>query len=292
MLCLGSLAAQDSSLSESDAFDRAARSGLNANQSPVPEDEKGISILSLLFQGGWFMIPLVALSILVVVVTIERFIALRKSRVVPDELIRGLAALGTQRGGFDPRDAYLITQQHPSSASRVVQTMLQKVGRPISEIESVVNDSSQREADRLHANVRWLTLAAAVSPLIGLLGTVWGMIQAFYDTTQLLPNQDKAEALAAGIYIALVTTLAGLMIAIPAAVFAHFFETRITRLFHTIDEFVFSLIPQIEKYEGQLRFSISDRPSGPGEEAAKPDPAAPASSTPENRPRKRAPVSP
>ena len=98
--------------------------------------------------------------------------------------------------------------------------------------------------------------------------------------------------LAEGIYVALVTTLAGLMIAIPAAVFAHFFETRITQLFHRIDEFVFSLIPQVERYEGQLRFSISDKPSVP--ETSAPPVAGPATGEAgDSRPpqRKRTPAS-
>ena len=59
---------------------------------------------------------------------------------------------------------------------------------------------------------------------MGLLGTVWGMIRAFHDTAQLAPGQNKADYLAEGIYVALVTTLAGLAVAIPAAIFSHYFE--------------------------------------------------------------------
>ena len=106
---------------------------------------------------------------------------------------------------------------------------------------------------RLHTNVRWLTLIAAIAPLIGLLGTVWGMIRAFFVTTQLTAGQNKADFLAEGIYVALVTTLGGLAVAIPAAIFAHYFEGRIERLFHEIDELLFSLLPQIERFEGRMR---------------------------------------
>lgn len=267
--------------SESDPFaQRADRPGVAPAVPVSPSHGEELNVLSLLTQGGIFMIPLSILSIMMIVVVVERGIAIRQSKVMPDDLIIELGALGTRRGGFDPRDAYLITQQHPSPASRVVQKLLQKVGRPISEIETVCTESSQREAERLHENVRWLILIAAVAPLIGLLGTVWGMIQAFHQTTELLPSQDKAEALAEGIYVALVTTLSGLLIAIPAAIFAHYFETRITNLFHKIDEFVFSLIPQVEKYEGQLRFNISESST-----------PAPPPTTDTSTPRKRAPAS-
>jgi biopolymer transport protein ExbB len=80
------------------------------------------------------------------------------------------------------------------------------------------------------------------------------MILAFYQTTLLNPGQDRATQLAQGIYVALVTTLAGLMVAIPSAVFAHFYETRIIGLFHEIDEMLFNMMPLVERYEGRVRF--------------------------------------
>ena len=214
-----------------------------------------LNLLNLLVQGGWFMIPLLALSMLVVTMTIERMIGLRRSKVLPPILVRELADLGRAEGGFDPRAAYRICQTFPSAGAKVIQALLTKVGRPQSEVEHSVADASQREAEKLHNNVRWLNMTAQISPLIGLLGTVWGMIQAFYDTTQLDPGRNKSEALAEGIYTALVTTLVGLIVAIPAAIAAHYFESKIIRLFHQIDEMSFNLFPQIERFEGKVRFN-------------------------------------
>jgi biopolymer transport protein ExbB len=133
--------------------------------------------------------------------------------------------------------------------------MLLKVGRPHSEVEHAVKEASDREAQRLYNNVRWLNLCAAVAPLFGLMGTVWGMIRAFHDTTQLLPGQNKADYLAEGIYLALVTTLAGLAVAIPSAILSHYFESRIVSLFHQVDELLFNLLPQVERFEGRVRFA-------------------------------------
>ncbi len=132
--------------------------------------------------------------------------------------------------------------------------MLLKVGRPHSEVEHTVAEASEREAERLYGLVRWLNLATTVTPMIGLLGTVWGMIEAFHRTTLLAPGQNKAQELATGIYIALVTTYGGLMVAIPSAILAHHFEGRIQKLFHQIDEMLYSLLPQIERFEGRVRF--------------------------------------
>ena len=236
-----------------------------ATPAPIHNEGDEINFFELLVKGGGFMIPLLFMSLIAVTFTIERLIGLRRSRVLPRELIGALGQLGSSSNGFDPRKAYKICQQHPSAASTVVRAMLLKVGRPHSEVEHTVQETSQREAERLYANVRWLNLAASVSPLIGLLGTVWGMIIAFHDLTILPPDQNKAEFLARGIYIALVTTLGGLMIAIPAATAAHFFEGRITNLFHQIDEMVFSILPQVERFEGRVRFG---RQSADGDEDA------------------------
>lgn len=231
-----------------------------AGAAPAPDIEATpavpqLDLLELLISGGGFMIPLVALSVAVVMITIERALVVRRTNVLPPILVRELAELGRATGGFDPRAAYRVCQTYPSAAGRVVQAMLTKVGRPQSEVEHTVSEASQREAERLHSNIRWLSLSAQVAPLIGLLGTVWGMILAFYATTQLGPGQNKSEALAEGIYTALVTTLYGLCVAIPAAIAAHWFEGKIISLFHQIDELAFNLFPQVERFEGKIRFS-------------------------------------
>jgi biopolymer transport protein ExbB len=194
----------------------------------------------------------------VLTIAIERYRALRREKIFPPELIEQLSMLSQSPGGLDPRRAYQACQRYPSSASYVIRSMLVKVGRPQLEMENAVAEASQREATRLTQMTSWLSLAAAIAPLIGLLGTVWGITQAFYDTTQLAElnaGQNRGVALANGIYVALVTTMVGLMIAIPAAILSHFYENRIVQLMNEIEEMVFNLLPQFERYEGQVRFT-------------------------------------
>lgn len=236
---------------------------------PAPPDQ-GINVWQLARDGGIFMYPIYALSLLAVTVIVERFIALRRQRVLPEGLITALGQLGGSQGGFDPRKAYRVCQQYPSTAASIIRSMLLKVGRPLAEIETTVHQASQREADRLHGNIRWLNLAASLAPLLGLLGTVQGMILAFHLTTVLPAGANKAVELAGGIYTALVTTFAGLCVAIPAAAFSHYFEGRITTLFHQIDELVFSLLPQLERYEGRVRFSRQESDEAPADEKEAP----------------------
>ena len=223
---------------------------------PAPTEPEKINLLQLLLKGRWLMLPIGLMSLLVVAVGADRFLGLRRGRVLPTKLVDGLGELANEPEGFDPRKAYRLCGRYRSAASKVVQAMLLKVGRPHSELEHAINQASQREADRLHSNVRWLNLAAAVTPLLGLLGTVWGMIEAFFRTARLPVEQfNRAQDLADGIWMALVTTFAGLTVAIPAAILAHYFEGRIQKLFRELDETLFGLLPHLERFEGRLRLT-------------------------------------
>ncbi len=228
---------------------------------PTPANLQGstLNILELLRQGGGIMAVIGLISLLVVAVAFERLFALRRSKLFPRGLRREVRRACEEVGPFHPQALFESAERSRSAASQILQDMLRKVGRPIPEVEAALAEGSQREADRLYSNVRWLSLAAAVSPLIGLLGTVWGMIIAFHDTTQLGAGSNKAEYLAEGIYVALVTTLGGLAVAIPAAICAHFFEGRITKMLATIDRELRLLMPRFESQEGRTRFDLNER---------------------------------
>ncbi len=207
---------------------------------------------------GWGCLyaPILFFSILMCACAVERFIGLRTARVVPSELVQGLGEMSAQ-GGFDPRRAYRLCQEYPSTLANVVKAMLLKVGRPHSEVEQTVKETKDAEATKLYANVRPIALAQTVGPMLGLLGTVQGIIMAFsqISSSTAATNSNKFTQFAEGIYTALITTFAGLCVAIPAAVFCHYFEGRIQKLFHQIDDVLSSLLPQVEKYEGKLRVS-------------------------------------
>jgi biopolymer transport protein ExbB len=210
------------------------------------------TLWELFLAGGVLMWPIVAMSLVVVTFGIERLVALRNARFVPKELRDGLAALAAGHA-FDPRKAWKLCEEHPSAAASVVQAMLEKIGRPVPEIERVAEVTKEREASRFYANIRPISLAVTVTPLLGLLGTVQGMILAFYTTANLEAGANRAAELAQGIYVALITTFAGLCVAIPAAMIAHYLEGRILRGFRGVDAVVDDVLPHLEKYEGKGR---------------------------------------
>jgi biopolymer transport protein ExbB len=233
--------------------DDKAQEGASQRKTTLTDEVKKI----LDEEGGWlhFLAPVAILfvSVIAVAFAIERAIGLRRSKVVPSDLMAALRALASQKGGFDPRQAYRICRQSPSAAATVIKVMLQKVGRPLPEIEHAVTEASEREASRLYANVRWQNLAFNVAPMLGLAGTVYGMIIAFFRTANMPLGQNKMESLATGIYLALFATLAGLVVAIPAGVLDHLFEGRILKLFREIDDVVHAMLPQLERFEGRPR---------------------------------------
>ncbi|MGA2030983.1 MAG: MotA/TolQ/ExbB proton channel family protein [Thermoguttaceae bacterium] len=216
------------------------------------------NIIEVIRKGGvhmWAVYFILLLSVVAVAFAFERLLGLRRSRVVPRDLIVGLKKLANpgSKTPFDPRRAMKLCQQYPSSAATVIKTILQKTGRPVAEIEHAATESGEREATRLYANVRWQNLTFNVAPMLGLAGTVHGIILAFFDTAHMPLGVNKMESLSTGIYAALICTLAGLVVAIPAGVLAHVFEGRILKLLRELDDVVRLLIPQMEQFEGVPR---------------------------------------
>jgi len=225
--------------------------------------ERVQTLWQLFLAGGLLMWPIVIMSLVVVTFGIERLVALRGGRFLPSGLRDGIGKLVT--GGFDPRKAYRLCHEFPSAAADVLAAMLEKVGRPVPEIERAAEVAKDREASRLYANIRPISLAVTVTPLLGLLGTVQGMIMAFYTTANLEAGANRAAELASGIYVALITTFAGLCVAIPAAMIAHYLEGRILRGFRGVDDLVAEVLPQLERYENKGRLTAAQLAALPPE---------------------------
>ena len=229
--------------------------------------------LALMKAGGFELVAIVLVSIVAMAFAVERFLALRRRRVIPGELVSALWRLAAQPGGIDPRQTVLVCQQHPSTLGTVVRAALQKLGRPNSEMEAAVAEASEREATRLYANVRWQNLAFNLAPMLGLLGTIRGVIVAFHGTANLPANMNKTVYLADGIYQALVNTFAGIAVAVPAAIFAHLLEGRVMNFMTEVDDFVRGLLPQLERFEGRTRAAAAKPPPAPPSEAPTKQPA-------------------
>ncbi len=236
-----------------------AANGLTPNvaRQPLP------FMWDLAMQGGVFMIPIGLCSIVVLAFGLERRVGLQKGRILPHGLLVALQKLNQQNTGIDPRLAYDECQKYRSPLGRVIQAAILKVGRPHAELEKTVEDAVSREADEMAQNIRPINVTASVAPLLGLLGTVQGMIMAFMVmSTTAASGTAKGQELAQGIYTALVTTFAGLCVAIPAIIIANLLEGRIERLLRGMEDVFNEILPLFERFEGKWRVTMKSDASG------------------------------
>ncbi len=222
------------------------------------------SLWDLAIQGGWFMIPIALASIVTVAFTLERLAGLRRGRIMPRQLIQNMRNLMVDPS-FDPRKLWDACSGYKAPLANVTRAAVLKTGRPHAEVESAVMDAVERETAEMTRNLRPINVVASIAPLLGLLGTVQGMIMAFMVTsTTTSTGTAKAQELAHGIYTALVTTFAGLCVAVVSVILANFLEGRVERLLRQMEAIFLDLLPKLERYEGRLRVSESNQPEDRG----------------------------
>ena len=204
-----------------------------ADEASEAAGEQKETMWGLVKKGGPIMIPLGIASIVALALAIERYISLRRDKILPDGFLKGLG----KAWDSDPsgQAAEEFCDQNSGAAGHVFKAGIQWRDSGYQAVAKAIEDAGIREADKMKRSLRGLSIIAAVSPLLGLLGTVYGMIDAFQRTSQS-GGAAKTADLATGIYEALVTTAAGLTIAIPALLLYQFLQSRADGLIDHIDE--------------------------------------------------------
>lgn len=211
---------------------------------------RGSGLLRVMIDGGPLMWPIAGCSIVLLVFVFERFISLRRARVIPKPFVTRI--LEQVRDGNLGRDAGVkLCQEDGSPVAEVFGGALKKWGRPAVEVEQAVIDAGERVTHDLRKYLRMFNGISQVAPLLGLLGTVMGMITSF-NTIVAQNAMGKAELLAGGIGEALLTTAGGLFVAIPALVAYLFFVSRVETLLVEIDGYAQQLVDLVSA-EGMER---------------------------------------
>jgi biopolymer transport protein ExbB len=187
----------------------------------------------VMVRGGYLMWPILLCSIVSITFGLERLISLRTRRVLAPSLVRRLLRR-LDAGDIDRTGAIELCRSHRSAMAAVLLSAMRHWGRPTIEIERAIQDASQREATRLRRNLRGLQGAANLATLLGLLGTIVGMIQAF-NQVAVAKGLGRAELLANGIAQALLTTVGGLVVAIPSLFLYNYFAGKAERLVYELD---------------------------------------------------------
>jgi biopolymer transport protein ExbB len=200
------------------------------------------SLYDIVFSGGPLMIPIALCSVVALTYMVERSIRLQRSRL-GDPGFRSRLVEAVQTGGATA--GLGVCNENANAQARVMSVGLRHAHDDWQRREKAVEDAGAREVDRLSANLRPLVVVAMIAPLLGLLGTVWGMIMAF-STIALEDGLGKPEMLAGGISQALNTTAAGLAIAIPTQAAYYYLRGRIDRFSRQAEELYTKLVARLE----------------------------------------------
>ena len=187
---------------------------------------EAFNVYEVYSQGGAIMWPILAVSIVAVAITIERFFTLRRATIDTREFMDGMRTILRQNR---VQEAIAVCDETDAPVSRILKAGLLKHNRRREDIREAMEDAGNLEIPRLERYMSALATCAQIAPLLGLLGTVAGMIKAF---AQIHNKQGQVNPsdLAEGISNALVTTVAGLTVAIPALVVYNYFQTRVNNL--------------------------------------------------------------
>lgn len=203
-------------------------------------------MLELFKAGGWLMLPLLACSIIAIAIIAERFWSLQQHRIAPPELITQI----WQWLQFQQVDQYRINSlQKTSPLGQILAAGLINRNCPRDVTKESIEDTGRHVTQTLERNLNTLGTIAAISPLLGLLGTVIGMIKVF--TVITLEGVGTPTTLAGGISEALITTAAGLVVAIPSVIFYRYFRGKVNALVVSMEEQAMQLV---EMLHGEREF--------------------------------------
>jgi biopolymer transport protein ExbB len=231
------------------------------------------TLLDLIAKGGMLMIPIGLCSVVAVYVAIWQFLALRRDQLLPSGFRSKLReSLGAKGDDIDSGLAYC--EQVGGPVSQIFKAGIPKIGKGDEVIEKAIEDAGAREVGKMKRQVRPLSAVATISPLLGLLGTVYGMIGAFQAASAA--GAGKADTLATGIYEALVTTAAGLTLAIPVLICHQILTGKIDSLVDEVDDIAVDFLEHVGSDGSGDKKPPARKPRAKSKAAAKPAAAKPA----------------
>lgn len=199
--------------------------------SAVPVTEQQLNYIELVLKGGIIMIPIAVLLIIGLYLTIERWLTIRKaSKLDPSFManVKDMVASGNIAGAKN------LCQRTSTPVARMIEKGISRIGKPMKNIEVAIENVGKLEIYKLEKGLPTLATISGAAPMIGFLGTVTGMITAFFDMAKS-GNNVEIDTLAGGIYEALVTTVAGLIVGIIAYIAYNLLTAAIERVIHKME---------------------------------------------------------
>lgn len=190
-----------------------------------------ISVWELCLEGGWIMIPLAVLALISIYILIERSIVIYRASKLDDSFMKRISD-HIHEGEIDA--AVRLCKNTKSPYARLILKGINRIGRPMNDVLVAIENTGNLEVAALSKGLPWLATTAAAAPMIGFLGTVIGMVQAFFSIASA-GNAASIGDFAGGIYTALVTTVAGLVVGIVALFAYNFLVARINKVMNLME---------------------------------------------------------
>lgn len=189
------------------AADTVANAAQQGAEQPA---EETLSFIDLALKGGWIMLPLVIFSILAIYIFIERYLAINKASREETNFMNNIRDF-IHDGRID--SAKSLCKNATTPIAKMIDTGISRIGKPLNDVNAAIENVGKLEISKLEKNIATLATISGAAPMIGFLGTVMGMVRAFYDMAKAGNNID-ISLLSTGIYQAMVTTIAGLIVGI------------------------------------------------------------------------------
>lgn len=197
----------------------------------VVQTKEKIPIMDLAIKGGWIMIPIVLLLLVSIYVFVERWIVISKASKNETGLMYSIRDYILD-GRLDSAKTLCCNTDTPTA--HIIEKGIDRVGKPIENIKSAMEDAGNLEVAKLEKRISWLSTTAGAAPMLGFLGTVTGMVRVFFDMASK-GNNIEVGTLADGMYQAMVTTVAGLIVGIIAYICYNFIVARINQATHVFE---------------------------------------------------------
>lgn len=210
--------------------------------SEAPTEIQSQSMLSLVMKGGVVMIPIVILSIVSIYIIVERWMYIRKrSQNLPNFTNQIIDQL--QEGNI--KGANILCERNPGSMGNIIQSGLSSIGRPIKDIESMMESQTNIEIAEMERRMGYLGLIAGIAPMLGFIGTISGVIKIFYSIA--LSDNISIGIIAGGLYEKMISSGSGLVVGLVAYTGYHLLNTMIDRFMLTTQKDVLFFLQQIQK---------------------------------------------
>lgn len=192
---------------------------------------ESLSFWELCLKGGFIMIPLALLMVVSIYVFVERWIVIRRASADDDTFMKRIKDFILEG---DPEAAQTLCNRTDTPYARLISKGISRLGRPMNDVLVTIENTGNIEVANLGRHLPWLATTAAGAPMLGFLGTVWGMVQAFYNLAKA-GTSANIDVLAGGIYQALVTTVAGLIVGIVALFAYNYLVARINGVMNSLE---------------------------------------------------------